>query len=143
MHFSSLRVSVNMQLLSTFSGISGFSRVTTFQPAEALIPSLDFGVVKMTTGTIPKLKRASGGWTFTTTPRYKKFTSFSSGLLDSPHFDFLHFPSPFEPHYSFRSHLNWLVFEIVISLLIREKLYILTMLRFEPVVTKSQISQLT
>jgi len=69
-----------------------FSRAPTFQPAEALIRSLDFGAAKLTTGTIPKMKMASGDWTFATTPRYKKFnTSFSSGLLDSPYFDSLHF----------------------------------------------------
>jgi len=73
--------------LFAFSGIWDFSRAPTFQPAEALIHSLDFGVAKLTTGTIPKMKMASGDWTFATTPRYKKSfinTSFSSGLLGSP-----------------------------------------------------------
>ena len=37
-------MSVNMQLSSTFSGISGFSWVPIFQQAEALIRSLDFAV---------------------------------------------------------------------------------------------------
>ena len=89
----------------------------TFQPAEALIRSLDFGVAKLTTGTIPKMKTASGDWTFATTPRYKKFIkSFSSGVLDSPHFDFLHFFSLFELRHSFYLQLNWFLFEKVVSL---------------------------